>query len=95
MTKFIPLGRRVLLKEIPLPHSPVLLPDGAKNPNGAVRFTVLAIGPEVNRQNFPLNEGDTVQIVAHAGTMAGVCPVQRILSLNDCDINVIVREEVE
>lgn len=93
LTTYIPVGNRVLLhplKEEPKPGE-LILPETARPPR-ASRLRVVAIGGGVNKEHYPLQVGDLVQLVNQPATMAGVEKEQEFLTVADYDINVIVRE---
>jgi co-chaperonin GroES (HSP10) len=61
-----PLGTRVVVKILPIEsNSPILLPDGKTNPKTRQTFEVIAVGGQVNDDEFSLNVGEVVLIAAH------------------------------
>lgn len=91
MTKYTPLGRRVLLHVIPREETAIHIPDNARNPK-ASRFKVLGIGPEVNLEHYPIKVGDIVQLFQSPTSMAGVDMEQQFMTVMDYDLNVVVQE---
>lgn len=93
MTKYQPLGTRVLLKLLPEDKSPIALPDGIQNPGAVQRFTVMGVGGMVNEEKFKLETGDTVQLACHPSQIVGVDKEQALLLVDRLDIAVIVHDE--
>jgi co-chaperonin GroES (HSP10) len=89
---YTPLGRRVLLHVLPEDQGTIHIPDSARSPKTS-RFQVVAIGPEVNKEHYPINVGDLVQFAQQPTSMAGVDSEQKLLTVMDYDINVIVKPD--
>lgn len=67
ITKYRPLGTRVVLKILPMESkSEILLPDGKTNPKERQTFLVVAVGGEVNDDKFSLAVNEVVLIACHS-----------------------------
>lgn len=92
LTTYRPLGKRILLHVLPKDTRAILIPDSAQSPE-ASRLKVMAIGPEVDLKLYPVAVGDIVQLVQQPVSMAGVDPVQQLLTVLEYEVNVIVQKE--
>jgi co-chaperonin GroES (HSP10) len=81
--KYRPLGQRVILKILPIENkSTILLPEGRSNPKERQTFEVIAVGGEVNGENFSLHAGEVVLMATHNSNILPLDEEQQLIMVD-------------